>query len=836
MRARHGLLAALGAGVAAVTLVLGMTTGAHAATLLSDDFEDGNATGWSANGGSWSVATDGSRVYRQGGTSSDARSVTGTASWTDYAVQARVKPTAFSGSNRFAAVLARVQSSTSYYYLALRSNNTVELKRLDGGSSATLDTAPVAVSAGTWYTLKLEVSGSSLRGYVNGALLTEATDTRWSSGRVGVATFYTSANFDDVLVTTGGSPDPSGSVTTSPSTDPTLEPPPVPNVADGWASVNTWGQNGTSGGTGGPTVTVSTAAAFIEAIARPGPLVVQVQGSIALPGPMHDVSSDKTIIGLGSGATITGGGLNIGLPIDNAVTAPPANAVNNIIIRNLRFSGWPDDAINVQMFSHHIWIDHNTWTTGSDGGVDIKRGSSYITVSYNHADGTDKNMLLGHDDNNAAQDVGRLKVTYHHNWFDNTNQRNPRIRFGDQVHVYNNHYNDTGNYGVASTEDAGVIVEGNSFENVDDPYHLGEASSGPGRIVARDNCFVNSGAGEAGGSVTPVPYAYTAQPCAQVKATVTAQAGVGRLGVPNPDTTTPSPDTTTPTPDPTTPVPSTGLIGWATQNGGTTGGAGGQTVTVTDGQALADALESSSPLIIRVRGTVTMPDKMNDVRSNKTVLGENAVLDNGLNISGARNVIVRNLTFRGWDDDAINVQGSTNVWLDHNTFDGGYDGALDIKRESDYVTVSWNRVQNHTKSMLLGHDDGHTADRGKLRVTYHHNWFDGSKERHPRVRFGDPVHVFNNYYYGADYGVASTMGAGVLVESNYFENVTRPTAVGYAESDPGDLVQRDNVFVNSGAPESAGDVAAVPYEYTRDAASGVKASVTAGAGAGRITV
>ena len=845
MRRRHGLWAALGAGITAVTLVLGMTTGAQAATLFSDDFEDGNATGWSTNGGSWSVGTDGSRVYRQGGTSSDARALAGTSTWTDYAVQARVKPTAFNGSNRFAAVLARVQSSTSYYYLALRSNNTVELKRLDGGSSTTLDTASVAVAAGAWYTMRLEVTGSTLRGYVNGALLTEATDTRFRSGRIGVATFYTSASFDDVQVTTGGVVDPSGtpssSPPTSPTTDPTEEPPPGPNAADGWASVNAWGQNGTSGGAAGPAVTVSTASAFLAAIARPGPLTVLVQGMITLPGPMHDVTSDKTITGVGPGSGLTGGGLNIGLPIDDAVTAPPANAVHNIIIRNLTFRDWPDDAINVQMFSHHIWIDHNTWTTGADGGVDVKRGSSYVTISWNHADGTDKNMLLGHDDDNGAQDIGRLKVSYHHNWFDGTRQRNPRVRFGDQVHVYNNHYNDTGDYGIASTQDAGVIVEGNSFENVDDPYHLGEASSGPGRIVARDNCFVNSGTPQAGGSVTPVPYAYTLQPCAQVKATVTAQAGAGRLGPSSPGTPSPStPTPSSPTPStstPPNPQPAAGLIGWATQNGGTTGGAGGQTVTVADGQALADALESSAPLTIRVRGSLTMPDKMNDVRSNKTVLGESgAVLDNGLNISGATNVIVRNLTFRGWDDDAINVQGSRNVWIDHNTFDSGYDGAVDVKRESDFVTVSWNRVMNHTKSMLLGHDDGHTADRGKLRVTYHHNWFDGSRERHPRVRFGDPVHVFNNYYNGADYGVASTMGAGVLVESNYFENVTRPTAVGYAESDPGDLVQRDNVFVNSGAPESAGDVAAIPYEYVRDAASGVKASVTAGAGAGRITV
>ncbi|RAN94206.1 pectate lyase family protein [Micromonospora noduli] len=830
-RHRRGLLLTIGAALAAVALALGMgATGAYADTLFTDDFEDGNATGWTASGGSWTVATDGSRVYRQSGTSSDARSLAGTASWTDYSVQATVKPTAFNGSNRFVALLARAQSSTSYYYLALRSNNTVELKRLSGGSSTTLDSAATTVTVGTAYTLRIDVAGSSLKGYVNGTLLTEATDSQFASGRIGVATFNASANFDSVQVTSATpGPDP---------TDPTPTPPgdPGTNVADGWASVDAWGQNGTTGGAGGPTVTVTTAAQFIAEAASAGPKIIQVSGLIALPGPMHEVTSDKTIVGLGANSGFTGGGLNIGLPIDNAVTSPPANAVHNVILRNLNFRNWADDAMNVQMFSHHIWIDHNTWTTGSDGGLDIKRGSSYVTVSYNHADGTNKNMLLGHDDGNAAQDTGRLKVSYHHNFFDETRQRNPRVRFGDQVHVYSNYYLNTGDYGVAATENSGVIVEGNYFENVDDPYHLAEADSGPGRLVARNNCLINSGAGETGGSVTNPPYAYTITTACDIKAVVTAQAGVGKVGLPG-GPTSPPPTTPPPTTPPPTTPPQTGLVGWATQNGGTTGGAGGQTVTVSDGPALADALESAAPLIIRVQGSLTMPDKMNDVRSNKTVLGVgNATLDNGLNVSSASNVIIRNLTFRGWDDDAVNVQNSRNVWIDHNTFDGGYDGALDIKRESDFVTVSWNRVTNHTKSMLLGHDDGFTADIGHLRVTYHHNWFDGSKERHPRVRFGDPVHVFNNYYFGADYGVASTMGAGVLVEGNYFENVTRPTAVGYAESDPGDLVQRNNVFVNSGAPESAGDVAAIPYSYQLDAASGVKASVTAGAGAGRITV
>ena len=184
------------------------------------------------------------------------------------------------------------------------------------------------------------------------------------------------------------------------------------------------------------------------------------------------------------------------------------------------------------MFSHHVWIDHNTWGTGTDGGVDIKRGSSYVTVSWNHADGTDKNMLLGRDDADSAQDTGRLLVTYHHNWFDATNQRNPRVRYGNPVHVYNNYYNDIGNYGVAATIGSGVLVEANYFENVDDPYHLAEGDSSGGSLVARDNCLVGeTNPGQTGGSVRSIPYAYSAQPCSAVKAAVMAGAGAGRISV-----------------------------------------------------------------------------------------------------------------------------------------------------------------------------------------------------------------------------------------------------------------------------------------------------------------
>ncbi|MFC5828609.1 RICIN domain-containing protein [Nonomuraea insulae] len=296
-----------------------------------------------------------------------------------------------------------------------------------------------------------------------------------------------------------------------------------------------------------------------------------------------------------------------------------------------------------------------------------------------------------------------------------------------------------------------------------------------------------------------------------------------------------------PTDPPTTPPPGnpTGLVGWATQGGGTTGGGGASPVTVTSASALTGALSSSGAAVIRVSGTISCSGMLR-VASNKSVLGNSGatIVGCGLNISEASNVIVRNLTFRGWNDDGINVQYSTRVWLDHNSFSDGYDGALDIKRASDYVTVSWNRFFNHDKTMLLGHsDDNASEDRGHLRVTYHHNWFDGTNQRHPRVRFGNPVHVYNNFYGNVgSYGVASTEGAGVLVEGNYFENTEDPFHLGEGDSGPGTLVARNNHFVGSGSGQSGGSVSSIPYSYSLDGASGVKSIVTAGAGAGRISV
>ncbi|GAA2135097.1 pectate lyase [Glycomyces algeriensis] len=275
---------------------------------------------------------------------------------------------------------------------------------------------------------------------------------------------------------------------------------------------------------------------------------------------------------------------------------------------------------------------------------------------------------------------------------------------------------------------------------------------------------------------------------------------------------------------------------------GTTGGAGGTTVTVDTTDELLEAIDTVGAMTILVDGTIDITSKQG-VRPNKTILGlgDDAVINGGgFEFYRSYNVIIQNLTFTNAEDDAVGIgQQSHHIWVDHNTFVNPADGSIDIARQADYITVSWNHFDGTDKSMLLGHSDGASGDAGHLKTSIHHNYFDGSTQRHPRVRFGEPVHVYNNYFRANQlYAAASTMNAGVLVEGNYFQNVPFPcfSASGYADSDPGRLVQRGNIFTASGSCETAGTVEEPGdyYDYTLDDPATLPTTVPAGAGAGNL--
>ena len=317
-----------------------------------------------------------------------------------------------------------------------------------------------------------------------------------------------------------------------------------------------------------------------------------------------------------------------------------------------------------------------------------------------------------------------------------------------------------------------------------------------------------------------------------------------------------------------TPIDS--LLGFAAADGDglstTTGGLGGDTVIVTSGNQLNQIMlerkdsnfdDNNPPLNLLISGTINYSaEEMLRVKETYDLsiigMGDSAVIEGfGLNVYKTHNLIIRNIEFRDCPDDAINIDQTLthHVWVDHCTFSdspaddpGGndHDGLLDIKHGAAFITVSWNHFYNHRKTCLLGNSDNTGAeDIGRLKVTYHHNWFDNTNSRHPRVRFGE-AHVVNNYYdsseNGMQYAIASTMEADVVVEANYFLNVLETTHVGYADSGPGDVVDLNNIYINSGTPETRG-VAFDPasyYTYEADLAVDVPDMVMTYAGSGII--
>lgn len=307
------------------------------------------------------------------------------------------------------------------------------------------------------------------------------------------------------------------------------------------------------------------------------------------------------------------------------------------------------------------------------------------------------------------------------------------------------------------------------------------------------------------------------------------------------------------------------LVGWASQNGGVTGGGTATPTVVSTYDALKTAITSSSVKVVHISGTITIPSggriSFQD-QSAKTIYGlpGSKLVSNDLTKDGSgiiyvkrvSNVIFRNVTFvgpaaydtDGWDN--MTIDNSTNVWVDHCDFQDGMDGNLDIKSAADYISVTWCKFSynkapvaggpggsdDHRFSDLFGSSDGATGDRGKLRITMANCWWaQGCKERMPRVRFGK-VHLVNNYFNSTVSNKCIMAGyeADLLVEGNVFENVKNP--IDLMDNNFTAITQKDNIFTNtSGNTSGSGTSFTPPYTLTAAPASSVKALVTAGAGA-----
>lgn len=650
----------------------------QAAVLYSSSFDNGQSTGWTSTSGTWSVVQDnGNYVYYQS-SASEGRTSAGSDAWSDYSVEAKVKVENWNGSNRI-YVAGRYLDGNNFYAASLynSSGGTLEIRRKVNGSTTTIASKTnVGLSAGTWYTVKLEMSGSTLKMYVNGTLQLTASDSSLAAGTAGLVAYKAAAKFDDIVVSdsTAVSPSPSPTVTPSPTASPSPTPTATPTATPSQtptASPTATPQPGTlaqynltgfsEGNTGGGAILetdsrykkVYNATDLAAALKKgSGVKVVEIMNDLDLgwneipsaaqtsPFSAHNSPLTHPVL-LSTGVSkITVDGFD-GLTIFSANGATIKHAAftfkrsSNIIIRNLEFDElWEWDESTKGNYdkndwdyltfeeSSGIWVDHCTFNKAYDGVLDVKKGSHGVTVSWSAFKSDDqsanswvtqqinameanpaaypmyaylrssaiglskadiiaitasqkKGHLIGSTE--FASDNHALEVTLHHNYYQDMQDRMPRLR-GGNVHAYNIVMDSAGAWaakkritpamesalsgkgykffvtsnGAISTEDGAVLVEKSHIIDVGSPVRNNQTdpsdASYTGKIrltdtiYSLDGSYFRGSSDTAGSPLAPVPapvkpfswngfsslpYSYAADDPAALKARLTAADGAG---------------------------------------------------------------------------------------------------------------------------------------------------------------------------------------------------------------------------------------------------------------------------------------------------------------------
>lgn len=271
-----------------------------------------------------------------------------------------------------------------------------------------------------------------------------------------------------------------------------------------------------AGATGGSTpCTVTTLAALgagsLRSCAEPGGRVITfaISGTIDLSAEDIDVGSNTTIDGIGRNVTIVGR-LDI-------------KSVSNIIIRNLTFTGSSEDSIRV-LGSRTLWFDHLEMYASVDGLIDITDGSTDVTVSWSHFHHHDKVSLV-----NGVPGGTRARVTYHHNWFDNTGRRYPSAKVAD-IHGFNNFMDGWVNYAVLASEGTVYVSEANVYRMSGNKNAILTIwqSDAPGFATSSGDEFIGALEVQVSGGPFPIPYGYSLDPASSVMSLVKAGAGPNR--------------------------------------------------------------------------------------------------------------------------------------------------------------------------------------------------------------------------------------------------------------------------------------------------------------------
>ncbi|KAK6582061.1 hypothetical protein PZA11_005758 [Diplocarpon coronariae] len=214
-----------------------------------------------------------------------------------------------------------------------------------------------------------------------------------------------------------------------------------------------------------------------------------------------NVKSDLTLVGLDGEAYLNGISL-IFNTVNNVISTTSSRATENqtksLPVRNLKLTPprdcfpAPETATSWNLVtSTNFWIDGNTLLDGPapvapvpviwdyavdpyDGLMDCEDGTDNVTFSHNIVSNHAKSILLGGGLRERERDVGKMRFMFFGNLFENSDSRNPLMRFGT-FYLVNNLFAHAGEsvepyrrkllYNLGVYTESNVLVGGNVFLN-----------------------------------------------------------------------------------------------------------------------------------------------------------------------------------------------------------------------------------------------------------------------------------------------------------------------------------------------------------------------------------
>lgn len=313
----------------------------------------------------------------------------------------------------------------------------------------------------------------------------------------------------------------------------------------GYAAVSGEGVETTTGGEGGNVIIIETLSELIAwGASREDNYTAE---TVIIKGKIEAAETEVITIKRGKDISILGDSNSNGGFAELKNVSINIRDYSNVIVRNLKMHEvfYPNDDLTIDE-CHHVWIDHCEFHSKIgpgigvdtyDGLLDIKKGSHNVTVSWCHFHDHMKTVLVGHSDNNGDQDKD-LQMNFHHNWFSNTNGRNPSLRFG-MCHYYNNYLENIDDYGFAVRNGAHAKIENCHFESVRLPIDT-DKFTGHG-FACVSGCIYTGSCTEADNQITEpldcefwdtqIPYNYELEDVNTVSLSVQKYAGVGKVDI-----------------------------------------------------------------------------------------------------------------------------------------------------------------------------------------------------------------------------------------------------------------------------------------------------------------